>query len=82
MRGLLALAGLTFVLSACAASEPSPPSSSPTTTIATTTSTPPPDTSTDRYLDALEDLLSETGFADSLDEADDLFVAVGERMCR
>lgn len=82
MRARVAIGLFALVVGACAGSSP-PPSSGGTATTpppATTTSTSSP--GVDRYLALLDRLLSETGFSGALDEAEDLFVSVGERMCR
>ena len=53
-------------------------------TVPPSTATPTPTSSpaVDAYLELLDGLVSEAGFADAVDQAQDLFVSVGERMCR
>lgn len=82
MRTRVTAGLLAIVLGACSgpASTPSPSPDTSTTLPAATTSTAGSDT--DRFLSLLDRLLSEAGFAGALDEAEELVVAVGERMCR
>jgi hypothetical protein len=82
MRTRVASGILALVVGACSGSQSASSTSAPSTTMPPSQTTSTSDGGVEGYLDLLDRLLSQAGFAVTVDEAEELFVSVGERMCR